>query len=128
MVQLIKNMEKYSREWYEELMQSRGYHENSIMKSNNWSRLVGKSYDEDSFWIHVHIDTDNKTLRISSNPMKLLISLKSAELQVDHPNFAAFERKMIDYIRACTQEDYVQEAIRQRQAERRRLNETKQYK
>lgn len=120
------SFEKYGFEWYERLMKSRGY---SLVSGQGsmWSKLIGEMSDESSFWIFATIDKDNKTVQLSSNPLKMLISLQSSELQVDHPHFEDFEKKLIDYIDQCLQFDWVNEAIKRRQEDRdsKRSNQTR---
>jgi len=116
-------MEKYSNDWYEDLMKSRGYNRMNG-QPNVWSKLIGEISNigdisnEDSFWIFATIDKDDNTIEISSNTLKMLMIISSGQLRIDHPDFVRFEKKLIDYIDACLQHDYVEKAVKQRQLDR----------
>jgi hypothetical protein len=115
---------KYSYEWCDALMKSRGYESTGSYMSYKWSKLIGDMQDEDSFWIFAHIRTDQyqEGIQLSSNILKYLISIQTTYIQVDHPEFEHFEKKLVNYIDSCLQHDYVQETIRQRRLERESNN------
>lgn len=113
-------MEKFSYEWCEELMKSRGYESYGSYQSNRWSKLIGNIQNEESFWIYadIKIEPNNNGIQLSSNTMKYMVSLQTPYIQVDHPEFADFEKKLIDYIESCLQHDVTQEVIKQRRLDR----------
>lgn len=113
-------MEKYNREYTDTLMKGRGYSSFNSYQNNKWSRLIDDIGD-DCFWIFAHIDTTpgNEGIELSSNVLKGLITMQTPYIQIDHPNFEIFENKLIKYITACMQEDAIENAIYQRQQERK---------
>lgn len=109
---------------YELLMESRGYEPYGFHDSNRWSKLIGDIDNEDSFWIYAHIDLD-KGIQLSSNTMKYLISLETMYFSINHPDFNKFENKLIKYIECCLQQDVIDEALIERQLNRRNKNTKK---
>lgn len=122
--ELALTPEKYSYEWCERLMKSRGYEAHGSYRSNKWSKLIGDMQDEDSFWIFadINIEQYNQGIQLSSNILKFLINIQTSYIQIDHPDFAGFEGKLIEYINSCLQNDYLKEAIIQRRLDRENKN------
>ena len=113
-------MKKYSFEWCEELMTKRGYRPHGSFQSNRWIKDVGDITTEDYFPVFAHIRTKEHSegIQLSSNPMKMMMTIQSPYIQIDHPNFIDFENKLIKYIDSCMSVDYVEEAVKLRQTER----------
>ena len=95
-----------------ELMISRGYEKYNGMYWW-WYKYTG-IYNDILIFLKVDITQNHCPIQLSSNPMKMLISLNTEYFQIDHPNFINYENKLINYIDACIQYDETNEAIKER--------------
>jgi hypothetical protein len=107
-------MAKYTRTEILTMMADRGWQTSAV----GWSKLISQSDDRDpGCWLFAE-QTSEDRIRLTSGPMKMLITISTEPILIDHPRFADFEQKMTDYINTCVDFDAVQDHMRRRTEDR----------